>query len=372
MIENLSLQWGNSFSFTAEAALIHDIDAKSSQNRQQFLPKNFFFQYQKGSYTLKFGTQLATISVTDFLNPFDVIHAKDFKNPTNPESMGSDGFSISRDSGEFIGSVLYIPLQRVGVLPAETSPWWPREKRLPIENSFVQEAALPASLEYQITGGEELQRARSNNWMIRGQWIFPRFESALQFYEGLAQDPHVFVTANSTNFILDSPVILTPFYYKHQVTSLSFNFLLESWNIKIAGNRSQALGSDSRLPEAESSAVFAIEKNQEFKFGMLTWVFENTRQFRKSQNQISFLRSVFENAWILGSRIPIYDNHQVLIGLVYDSVGRSNLIRANYKYRVSDHWSVESEAQALQGPQETLLGLYEKYDQVSAKLSYIW
>jgi hypothetical protein len=368
VVWELSKKW----QFNADGKVIYDSQEKMAENRSSLVGRSLSLDWSHKSWLIRTGTQIQTQSFTDGLNPFDVIHAKYSRDPTSTQSFGSDGVSLQFDNGSLIGTLFYVPLQRVNLLPSPSSLWWPREKNLPIDSEFVNEAKIPSDVEYVISGGEEIDRARRNSYMFRAQWLNSDFEMAVQYYEGLAHDPKLFFSATSTNFVLDSPVELIPFYYRHRVVSAGLVLPIKDWTFKWAANQSQPLGNDSRLPEAESQTVFAIEKNQEFKFGLVTWILENSRQYRKAQNQISFLRSIYENAWILGLRIPLYDRHQFFIGGIYDSVGPSSIYRINYKIKITDQMSLELESQQLDGSEGTMLNLYKNHDHHMLKLNWLW
>lgn len=369
---NLNFELGKNISSFIEGNGQSDSESNQPEDRQEILLKNFYFQYLVRMWQFRIGTQILTMAPTDIINPLDVIHPRNYRSPLSPESMGSEGISLNGDFGSMIATLFFIPKQKTHRWPSSTSLWWPREKRLPVETGFGDYGEIPVDIQYSIHSGEVVDNSLENNFMLRWQWLASQFEWTIQYYQGLSQDPRMFVTAQTTNFILESPVILTPFYYRHENWASSLVLPFKNFVLKMAGHLSQSLGSDPRTPKAESTWVASIEKNVEANWGLVTLIIQHSRIFKKDKNEVSFLRSVFENSWMLAARIPIGENHQILGGGVYDSLGKSSMLRLDYKYRIGDHWSWDVGIQSLQGPADTMIGLYEKYDSVSTKLNFIW
>ncbi len=344
--------------------------SKDSEEMTWFNPKQFYIENKSSPVVIRGGYQTIIPDGPDILNPADVIHSKNWKDPSNPAHMSSAGLSLSQEIEEWQWEIFYIPRQTTPKLPGEQSAWWPREKRLPLESEFITEARIPADIEYKVDDAVEINKALNNNVAARVQRKSEAFEGQLVFYDGLSQDPHLFFNASSTNFVLDSPVILIPFYYRHQVIAATFVLPFSSFSFKGGANWIKPTGTDARLPGEESTNVIGIEKNFETRKGIVTVLVQHEGQKRQAKDQISFLRSIYENAWSLGLRIPWGENFDLLAGGVYDTVGKSSVAKLAMTRRLSESLSVTVDAQWLQGPEETLLGLYDKYDRWGLSLVY--
>jgi hypothetical protein len=360
-----------SWRWRSDLELQTDQLTKDSEEKTQFNPKHFYLEHKSWrGVILRAGYQTIVPDGPDILNPADVIHSKNWKDPTSPRHLGSAGLSLSQEVDEWQWEIFVIPKQTKPILPGEQSAWWPREKRLPIESEFISEARIPADIEYKIDDEVEIDRALSNNVTVRFQRKSEAFEGQLVFYEGLSQDPHLFFNASSTNFVLDSPVKLIPFYFRHQVIAATFVLPFSSWSLKGGGNWIKPKGTDARLPGEESTNVIGIEKNFETRKGMVTILVQHEGQKRQAKDQISFLRSIYENAWSLGLRIPWGEDWQIIAGGIYDSVGKSSVAKLAITRRLTDSLSLTVDGQWLSGPEETMLGLYDKYDNSSLDLTY--
>lgn len=371
---NLKTDWkaNRQWRLRSDLELQTDQLSKDPEEMTQFNPKSFFIENKSTPVVMKLGYQTLIPDGPDILNPADVIHSKNMKDPTSPQALASAGLSLSQEWDLWQWEIFYIPQQTKPRLPGEQSAWWPREKRLPLESEFVTEAQIPSDIDYKITDEIEINQALKNNYAFRLQRKSESFEALLLYYEGLSQDPHLFFSASSTNFVLDSPVLLIPFYYRHQVVAGTFVLPIGSFSLKGGANWIKPVGDDTRLPGEESTNVIGIEKNIETRKGIVTVLVQHEGQKRQAKDQISFLRSVFENAWSLGLRIPWGEDTQLIGGYIYDTVGKSSVSKASLTRRLTDSLSVNLDGQWLDGPENTLVGLYTKYDRYSVGLSYFW
>ncbi len=364
--------------FKANLALRTDAFAHDAVETFQFIPKNFYLQQKAKSVIFKLGVQTLINDGPDVINPADVVHSKNWVDPTTPITMGSAGLSISQEIEKWSWEVFYIPYQTKPVLPGAHSPWLPRSKRLPVESENI-EFRIPDKTEYQYIASEELDRALKNNFSAKLQRKSERFEIQAVYYQGLSQTPFL-LTKLKADLIQSEPiqiyqikdtVKLVPLYYRQQVYASTFVIPFTTWSIK-GGWSVQKPYADYRVPSQTTTTVIGVEKNYETSRGMITGIFQYIEQQRLQAVQISFLRSLFQKAWSAGLRIPWNEELNFLVGGLYDQQGKSSLYRASAQYRLSNSWSLEAGAQYLEGPKNTLIGLYSRYDSYQGKLLYSW
>jgi len=58
--------------------------------------------------------------------------------------------------------------------------------------------------------------------------------------------------------------------------------------------------------------------------------------------------------------------------VIYDTVGKSSVSKLSISRRLTDSFSVHVDGQWLEGPEDTLVGLYTKYDRYGLGISYFW
>lgn len=378
---NFKLDWSNrkALKVRSDLDLRTDSFSKDSKEKFQFNPRQFFFEADTASIQWRAGYQTIIPEGPDFLNPADVIHSKSWIDPISPDHLSSLGLSVSQEVDVFHWEVFYIPKQTTAILPGERSPWWPREKRLPIESDDM-ELQIPDNVQYRVTDSVELNEALRNNFAFRFQVRAESFESQFVYYEGLAQEPYLLADLDATLIattpqlvlLLNSPVHLRPLYFKQRVLAGTFMIPFESWALRGGANWIKPLSDDSRVPGESGTGVLGVEKSFETRKGLVTLILQHAAQKRQAKNQISFLRSIYENAWSFGFRVPWGDEIQFLGGVIFDTVGKSSVYRVGSSIRLTDSWTSELEANLLDGPEDTLLGLYKNHDRFGIGFTFHW
>ncbi len=374
-LENkLSSQW----KFKTDLFMRTDFVARDSTEFFQFMPQNFYLQKRNKNFTWRFGLQTLSIDGPDVVNPADILHAKNWIDPTAPQSFGSAGLSMNYESGDWNWEVSYVPRQTTPVLPGEHSPWLPRKNRLPIESEDT-EVRIPDNVQYQYLGATELNNALNNNISLKLQQKSESLETQLIYYNGLAQSPFLLtgitgtlISVNPDIIAVDSPVKLRPLYYRQHAIAGTFNMPFESWAIHGGFNWLSPQGNDDRIPDETSLMTLGMEKSVETSIGMITGVLDYIRQKKQDENQISFLRSIFEEAVTLGARIPYGEETSLILGGLYDLKGQSSLYKFSLHHRLTNSWTFEGGAQFLQGPPDTLIGLYDNYDSYYINFRFNW
>ncbi len=364
--------------FKSDTWMRSDFFARDARENFQFIPKNFYLQHKTKSLTTKVGFQTLQLDGPDLMNPADVIHGKNWVDPTSPVSMSSAGLSFSQEKSDWNWEVFYVPRQTPAVLPGAHSPWLPRKNRLPIESEDT-EIRIPDNVEYQYLGAKTLNHALNHNITMKLQKKTDSFEGQFVYYNGLSHSPYLLtrvtgtlLSVNPDIIAVTSPVKLIPLYYRHHAVAGTFNIPMGSWAIHGGMNWLKPQGSDERIPDETTLGVIGIEKSFETDLGMITGIVDYVRQKRQDADQISFLRSIMEEAVTGGVRIPLGEETQIFAGGLYDLVGKSSLYKASVSHRMTSSLSVEAQGQMLQGPSKTLIGLYQNYDSYQLKLIWSW
>ena len=353
-----------------------DFFARDASESFQFIPKNLYLQFKSKSLTTRLGFQTLQLDGPDLVNPADVVHAKNWIDPTAPVTMSSAGLSFSQEKSDWNWEVFYVPRQTPAVLPGAHSPWLPRENRLPIESEET-EIQIPNNVEYQYLGSKTVNQALNHNVTFKIQKKTDSFEAQFVYTNGLSHSPYLLtrvtgtlLSVNPDVIAVTSPVKLIPFYYRHHALAGTFNIPLGTWAIHGGMNWMKPQGSDERIPDETTLGVIGVEKSFETRLGMVTTIFDYVRQKRQDADQISFLRSIMEEAVTGGLRIPLGEETQVFAGGLYDLVGKSSLYKATFTQRMNSSLSVEAQGQILQGPTKSLIGLYQRHDSYQLKL--VW
>lgn len=374
---NLEKKINSSLKFRSETWVRSDFFARDASEVFQYVPKNLYLQHKSFVLT-KFGYQTMQLSGPDLVNPADVVHSKNWVDPTAPITQSSAGLSFSQEKSDWSWEILYVPRQTVALLPGSRSPWLPRKNRLPIESQDT-EVRIPDDVEYQYLGSKTLNRALNHNVTLKFNKSTDNFDGQFLYYNGLSHSPFLqtritgnLLSVNPEVIEVTSTVRLIPLYYRHHVLAGTFNIPLNSWGIHGGFNWQKPQGKDERIPGETTLLVAGIEKSFETNWGAITGLVDYVRQKRQDENQISFLRSIMEEAVTGGVRIPLGEETQIFAGGLYDLVGGSSMYKASVGHRFSSSLSVEAQGQVMNGSGDTLIGLYRRYDSYQLKLIWSW
>ncbi len=367
----------NNWRFRSDTETETHFERRDQNEKNQIYLKNLYLENHTWSMAFRLGYQTLSTGGTDFLNPVDSVHSKSWLDPSNPHQLSSLGVSVSQEINQWEYILMFIPTQTKPRLPGEHSPWFPREKRLPIESESL-EIQIPPNVQYQYLDSVELNSALKNNYAVSVQRKSESFEAQALYYEGLSQDPFLLTETQASVIAVDpklillvqSPVKLRPLYFRKKVLAVTALVPLGTYVFRWGGQVSRPVGSDERIPYSQSMQTASLEKSFETSKGLITWILQYQMQTKDSKEQISFLKSIFERAWAFGFRIPWGEDTQYFAGVIYDLVGHSSMIRASASRRLTDQLSLQLKANFLQGPESTLLGLYDKYDHETVSLIY--
>lgn len=343
----------------------------------QFEPTQAYLQLSAGSRKTRIGFQTFAWEGTDLVNPFDMAQARNYRDPFNIRTRPSLALWHQIERGAWQAEFIYIPRATPPLLPGDRSPWWPRQKVLPLDSQKF-ELRLPTGVEYRLLEGETLNNALDNNIAIR---LIRRGENgdfSIAVFDGLANDPSVGLGDTTLkNPIQVDPIViaepegaveLRPANIRWRAAAAGFNYAFSKGVFRWAGRTQQPLGDDVRVPAWSSLNVFSWEQNVSVRERDWTLLFEIFSVQRSEEEQVSFLRSIFDRACAIGARIPVTDDMEIYAGGVYDSIGKSSLARFSWKQRWSDNWSSDLDINSLSGPPDTLLGVFQDYDRVDLTL----
>lgn len=340
--------------------------------------RDLYLRNQSSALAISLGLQTLAAEGPDLFNPAEILHSKDWKNPLQPKLLPALGVSLNFEREAWTFDLFFIPEQTPPRLPGENSLWWPRATRIPIESDSL-EFQIPNNTQYQMLAAQSTPGALRNNIYFRTQFKTNRFEGQWAFYEGFAPQPQVLTVASSSLIagppkqilLLDSPVGLSPFYYRHQVNALTATLPLKNWILRGAANWIDPIDKGDGVPTWKSERTLGLERSFATSHGLWTLLLQHQSISQGERGQeISFLRSLFEDSWTLGLRAPMTEAITLLTSLLYDHKGFSNLFMTELSYQITSSLVLRSAGFWLNGPPETLLGLYQDHDYWFTELKY--
>jgi hypothetical protein len=316
---------------------------------------------------------------TDGLNPMDIASMKDWSDPLLTETRASGAIAVGRSGDAYDFEAAYIPYQTLWLLPGVKSPWLPRRFNFPIRSNEF-ELRLPDRVEYVFNDPVELGDARRNNVASRLQIRSSIADVSLAYYEGLADSPALepaldvtTIPGQPTNvFLLLSPVHITPVAYRVRTVAGYLSRTFGQWIFRASSRYDQPLGDDARVPDWSQYTVAGVERS--FDLGSNTWTALVQGAWTRAPESTSLIsvRDVFNQTVLFGLRAPIGDDWTAMLSGFKTTRDSSYYTKLEGGYRWNDHWRTDASLEFLDGPAETLLGVFGANDRAMLSLSGVY
>ncbi len=341
-----------------------------------------YIQYSTGAQTLRLGWQLVHWGITDGYNPLNRINSRAYFTPIHPIDQGELmlNWSFTGEAQQF--QLLWLPEHRQSFLPNEKSLWLPRRIYQTPGETNVQ-ALIPEEFSYNYSSRNSLNRAERNNLGLQWSMQKSNVELALNYYDGIAGLPLFRPTVTGT--VLDADPDHTViqvnddlqvdlYDYRIQNYGGSFLWSFDNFIFKWEGLLTYSVGNDPALPPRTFEQVVAFEKNWNVgRAGMLTSVFQyshiNTPEPPESRT-LSAL-SFFEQTGMLGIRYN-WNEKWTLTGfsaVQFKNHAKLNELSLAY---ATDRSEYSLNGTAIDGPDESLLGLWRDNDFISFSFKFLF
>jgi hypothetical protein len=304
---------------------------------------------------------------------------KDWSDPLSTETRASGAVAIGRSGDNYDFEAAYIPQQTLWLLPGTKSPWLPRRLRFPIRTDEF-ELTLPSRVEYVFENHVILNDALKNNVASRFQLRSEIADVSLAFYEGLADSPALEPVLDVTQvkapphaiYQLLSPVHVTPVAYKVRTVAGYISHPFGLWIFRAASRYDQPLGNDARLPDWSQYTVAGFERP--FDVGENSWTLLLQGAWTRAPESASLIsvRDVFNQTMLFGMRAPMGEKWTAMVSGFKTTKDSAYYAKFELGYRYSDHWRIDGSVETLDGPDETLLGVFGANDRFTFALSGVY
>lgn len=342
-------------------------------------PRSFYLDLDPKFMWMRLGFMTMKWEGTDGLNPMDIASMKDWSDPLLTETRASGAIAVGRSGDKYDFEAAYIPYQTLWLLPGTKSPWLPRRFNFPIRtNEF--ELKLPDRVEYVFNEPVELNDARRNNVASRLQLRTDLVDASVAYYEGLADSPALEPVLDVTQlkapphavYLLMSPVHITPVAYKVRTVAGYLSHAFGSWIMRASSRYDQPLGNDTRIPDWSQYSVLGLERS--FDIGTNTWTGVLQGAWTRAPESASLIsvRDIFNQTVLFGLRAPLGEKWSAMISGFKTTKDSSYYAKIEAGYRYSDHWRFDGSVDLLDGPAETLLGVFGANDRLMLSMSGVY
>ncbi len=386
----------NEASFTAEYDKRFDVSKKLSlqfhpyaygssleetrEHQVQFDPRGMYLDYEAKVGWLKAGYLTMKWEGTDGLNPMDIASMKDWSDPLLTESRASAAVAVGRSGESYDFEFAYIPQQTMWLLPGVKSPWLPRRFAFPLRTSAF-ELRLPSRVDYRYAPRVDLNDPASNNIATRLQLRGELGDIALAYYDGLADSPALEpvldvapISGQPINvFQLLSPAQITPIAYRVRTVAGFASRAFGAWIVRGSTRYDQPFGpNDNRMPEWSQYSVVGVERSFDLMENTVTVLLEGAFVRAPESNSLFSIRDVFNHAVLFGLRSPIGDKITTMISGFRSTRDTSYYVKAEIGYRWSDHWRTDITTELLDGPSNSLLGVFGENKRAFVTLGIVY
>lgn len=310
----------------------------------------------------------------DVIDPLDTFQPRIWIDPLNKSLFSLGGLRLEYDPFEnVVFEFVFVPQNRLSRTPLENSPWYPREKKLPLSNELAI-ANLPDNPQYVITQNEAEKKSHlQNNYQLKGKFTFDQTDLFLQYNEVLSLTPTI-TPVLSGSFVSAAPILevnLTNPIELHIVWSKLKNY---SAGVVSAFDAYRLIAKafvNYQVTSVDKTtlSVVALEK----QLDNTAVVFEASKSDTVSDmtsNSTANIYSLYKQAVVLGLRHSFNDDLTILCGGLYDTYKGANFLYLRPKYNLNDQLSIELQAAFLGGKKDSLLWYFDHNDSYSARLYY--
>ena len=340
---------------------------EASGDRFGVLYTNEYVDVFVGSFT-------HTFDGPDLNSPFDVINAKDFKQPFQPVALGSAGLHLNGSINALTTQLFYFPKQTRTRLPSLNSVWWPRSQKLPLTNS-AGTFNIADGMTYKLKSENDLNNPFDNAYGAQFKYAFDDLDVYLIYFKGANQIPLIYPEFNIdvtsiTPLVgtIQSPIELNYTWYASTHAGAGASYVIGDWIIK-AFYKQQ---SDKLAFEKKStSATSVIESSLSLGRFSLRYFLQNNRTWKPDGvSELQTLLGFFDRSTSLGFFLDAEKWGLFSGALIYNELKGGLLSSLNYEYVWTDQFKTKITVNSLT-PSDDIVGkAYDNTDNVVVSLNY--
>lgn len=350
--------------------------SKQDQKQTVFNPNELGFNGSLGIFDYQLGSWTMVPEGTDLNNIFDVVHAKDYRQPFASENLASTGVLIKSHVFNFDYSLFYIPTNRKSLLPDTQSPWWPRTDTFPIQSDSGT-FYLPDNTTYHYRNETDVKKPFNDNFGATGKLSFSFIDFHLFYFSGANQipqiSPHITVdTVSLTPLVgnIKGPIDIDLAWIKSEHLGGGFSATLDPFIIKSFCKNEKDFYTDET--SKSTSCTAAIESGFNIYKSTFHYFLQVNRLWREHDvsKELETLLGFFDKSTALGFLVDIGAESNLSGAVIYNEKSPSVLSSLRYEKNWTDRFKTNLAVNVLTVGNEPLTKSYDATDNVSLKLTY--
>ena len=313
---------------------------------------------------------------TDGINPMDIASMKYWGDPLNPITKASAGIHAGYTGNMFEFEAAYIPNQSPSTMPGEESAWYPRTARFPLRSENI-ELRLPSRVDYILLDRQDIDHAFLHNYTARAQLRTDYGDAAVAYFEGAADVPLILPTLDVVPisvspkeiYQLQSPLRLTPRHYRRRTVAGLLTVPVGEWIFRASTRYDAPLGSAKRLTTYSGQSVIGIERSVTNNTSdMVTFILQGVVVNAPESTSLVSIQDLLDKSILLAMRWPMGDLWATQLSALRSGSDDSMFYTAQVTRTFATHWSGKLLLEVLEGPPQSVLGIFDKNDRVSLEI----
>lgn len=339
-------------------------------------PRELYLAAEHESYYIQGGYFTLVYEGTDGINPMDIASMKYWGDPLAPITKASAGIHAGYTGNMFEFEAAYIPNQSPSTLPGEESAWYPRRVRFPLRSENI-ELLLPDKVDYILLNRQDIDHAFLHNYTARVQMRTDYGDAAAAYFEGAADTPLIVPTLDvipisvspKEVYQLQSPLRITPRHYRRRTVAGLVTVPVGEWIFRVASRYDAPLGSAKNFTTYSGESVLSIERsvtnNTE---DLVTFILQGAIVEAPESTSLISIQDLLDKSVLLAMRWPMGDYWTTQLSALRSFSDESMFYTAQVTRTFATQWSGKLLFEILEGPPQSVMGLYDGNDRVSFEL----
>lgn len=338
-------------------------------------PRELYLAADVESFYLRGGFFTLVYEGTDGINPMDIASMKYWGDPLTPLSKASAGIHAGYTGNMVEFEAAYIPNQSPSSLPGEESAWYPRRARFPLRSDEI-ELLLPSRVDYILLERQDIDHAFLHNYTARLQLRTDYGDAAIAFFEGASDTPLIVPTLDvipisvspKEVYQLQSPLRLTPRHYRRRTVAGLLTVPVGEWIFRASSRYDEPLGSAKRFTTYSGQSVAGVERSFTISDDMVTFILQGSVVEAPESTSLVSIQDLLDKSVLLAMRWPINDYWTTQLSALRSGSDKSSFYTAQLSRTFATQWSGRVLFEILEGPPQSVLGIFDQNDRVSLEI----
>lgn len=365
--EKLSKKWRVQW----QAAILSNPESPTSPEKLFADIKEAFVQYKESPLELRAGFNTVNWGVVDISSPSDVVNPSAFFHPLRISKRGSPMLEAQVQEDNWGIHAIYIPRQQKSILPSADSRWLPRQVLIDEEIQGLK-VILPKYLEYEFESGKELNHALDHNAGLRLTSHLGSWDLSLMHFEGAAPQPKIrpIITTNPNE--VQSPILLSPLYYRTRTTGLGIVWAQESFILRLESAYQHTISQSPLVQPWSWANVAAIETNLPIGTTTATVLaqYYYTQNPQSPDNMISSNYRLFDRTALLGTRWAYSDDLQFTGSVLFEGTTSGLFLMASFEQKLGENLKWGAGWRDFSASKDGLLKTFDRNDHANIEIIY--